>query len=65
MGKMKEEQLEKFRLAFNNLSKAAFDARLTFKEFLVTLEILDEAAKRESETGDSLRVQLLNAIGPD
>lgn len=62
---MKEERPAKFEFALNNLARAAFDAGLTFKEFSEALEILDKAAKRGSETGDSLRVQLLNETGPD
>ena len=65
MGKIKKIQTEKFRSAFKDLSKAAYNAGLTFKEFSAAIESLDEAAKRGSETRDSLRVQLLNAIGPD
>jgi hypothetical protein len=65
MSKIKKTQAEKFRFAINDLSKEAYNAGLTFKEFSKVLESLDETAKRESKTGDSLRIQLLNAIGPN
>ena len=58
---MKKNQSEKFERTFKALSKAAFDAGLSFQKFSEVLIILEEAAKRESKTGDSLRVQLLNA----
>jgi hypothetical protein len=60
---MKKNRLERFESAFKNLSRSAYNANLTFKKFLEVIEVLDEKAKKASETGMSLRVQLLNETG--
>jgi hypothetical protein len=65
MGEIKKSRTEKLGSAFSDLSKAAFDACLTFKQFSAVLESLDEAAKRGSKIGRSLCVRLLNESGPD
>jgi hypothetical protein len=43
MSKIKKTQAEKFRFAINDLSKEAYNAGLTFKEFSKVLESLEVA----------------------